>query len=174
MGAMELPIASLLLLFVTFEAVAAVSYCPPFWTHYELDHGIFCYRFFGKRATWSEAEVTCAGFSSCKGEEMAHIVSMTSAEEEMFITEYRQSISGMYGGGDPGMWIGFSDRGDEGQWGWLDMSPVNYTNWHRGEPSDSAHMENCARQIVPMMGIAVWVDSSCNEKHPYVCKMPAQ
>ncbi|XP_072178514.1 echinoidin-like [Diadema setosum] len=168
---------SLLILLLSIECCLAVTYCPPYWTHFRLeDETIFCYRFFGKKVTWAEAEITCAGYSSCEGEELAHLVSLTGPEEEMFIIDYRQSVTGIFGGGDPGMWIGFSDRRNEGTWKWADKSTSTYTNWYsaNNEPSDTVHVENCARQIVPMMGVAVWVDVSCSEKQSFMCKMPAQ
>ena len=34
--------------------------------------------------------------------------------------------------GTPEVWHGFNDVDQEGVWGWVDGSPVNYTNWRDG------------------------------------------
>ncbi|MCS6935423.1 MAG: hypothetical protein NZM35_09790 [Chitinophagales bacterium] len=36
------------------------------------------------------------------------------------------------------VWIGFTDAASEGNWVWVDGSPVTYTNWNPGEPNNSS------------------------------------
>ena len=92
-----------ILAFVSFASlipvlVSAVNYCPPFWTHYQLQKGTFCYRYFGVKASWSDAEIQCTKFTICEGKETAHLVSITSMEEEDFVVQYWQSMTGPYPG----------------------------------------------------------------------------
>ena len=92
-----------ILTFVSFAAlipviVSAVNYCPPFWTHYQLQKGTFCYRYFGVKASWSDAEIQCTKFTICEGKETAHLVSIASMEEEDFVVQYWQSMTGPYPG----------------------------------------------------------------------------
>lgn len=42
-------------------------------------------------------------------------------------------------------WLAFSDENDEGNYYWLDGTPVTYTNWKAGEPNDSTASHNYAR-----------------------------
>lgn len=95
----QLLILTLLVVIFT-EGVLGAQYCPPFWTQFHLPTGVFCYRFFGLKQTWFEAEQTCASFTACEGRELAHLVSVTNFNEEVFITEYRQFMLGFFGLGE--------------------------------------------------------------------------
>ncbi len=85
--------------------VSAINYCPPFWTHYQLQKGTYCYRYFGEKASWTEAEAKCANFTICEGDESAHLVAVGSVEEEEFIVQYWQAMVGPF----PGRSIRLSD-----------------------------------------------------------------
>jgi hypothetical protein len=60
-----------------------------------------------------------------------HLVSITSAEENMFIYDnIRQPDN------DWGAWIGLQNTGTPGSFAWVTGEPVSYTNWNIGEPNN--------------------------------------
>jgi hypothetical protein len=65
-------------------------------------------------------------FEQSGGETEVHLVTISSQEENDFILEHT-------GGG---VWIGFTDQYDEGDWEWVTGEDVVYTNWDEGEPNN--------------------------------------
>ncbi len=57
----------------------------------------------------------------------AHLVTITSAAENSFL-----STAGV-------SWTNMSDAATEGTWVWLNGEPVTYTNWNAGEPNNSGN-----------------------------------
>ena len=47
-------------------------------------------------------------------------------------------------GGTALFWIGFTDNASEGNWQWVSGETSPFTNWHPGEPSNSANTEHYA------------------------------
>eukprot|EP00058_Branchiostoma_floridae_P006239 XP_002591727.1 hypothetical protein BRAFLDRAFT_80821 [Branchiostoma floridae] len=85
---------------------------------------------------------------------------------------------------EPLIWLGL--RKEAGQWKWTDESPVGYTNWARGEPSNTLLVsffkgENCAA-VYSKTGknwvfgkkrhTGQWNDALCDAKYPYICEKP--
>ncbi|XP_053398682.1 uncharacterized protein LOC128556876 isoform X2 [Mercenaria mercenaria] len=70
-------------------------------------------------------------------------------------------------------WTGLHKSIDSG-FQWIDRSPVQYTNWRKGEPSTrgwSGNLENCAEVF---LSDGKWNDEDCNSKRLFVCeKSPA-
>lgn len=161
---------------ILIEETIGVQYCPPFWTQFHLPTGVFCYRFFGQKQTWLEAEKTCASFTACEGRELAHLVSISSFNEEVFITEYRQFMLGLFGLGEPGMWIGYNDRETEDDWKWTDpYIQSDFTNWAPRSPKtkNAKNKFDCTYQLVTNTGRSKWKDKDCREQHAFMCKMGA-
>lgn len=53
---------------------------------------------------------------------------------------------------------------------WIDRSPVQYTNWRKGEPSTrgwAGNSENCAEVF---LSDGKWNDEDCNSKRLFVCE----
>merc|ERR1712190_303884 len=75
-------------------------------------------------------------------------------------------------------WIGLSDRENEGQWEWSDMSPVDYTNWYPGEPNDHKHDHNgedCGMLYASELrtgGTGKWNDVPCSRTYRPLCAKP--
>jgi len=69
-------------------------------------------------------------------------------------------------------WIGFTDAKREGHFIWTNpfYRHNKYTHWHKGEPNDSGHNEDCTSIIKGWNG--EWNDANCNGKLPFVCEIP--
>ncbi|XP_033624617.1 macrophage mannose receptor 1-like [Asterias rubens] len=71
---------------------------------------------------------------------------------------------------DESYWIGFHDSTSEGGFEWTDGSPVEYTNWHDGEPNDYDAAEDCGEMSFNGHG---WNDINCMwYQRPAVCMIP--
>ncbi|XP_071486380.1 C-type lectin domain family 19 member A-like [Diadema antillarum] len=176
----------LALLFATVAMAALTSACgPPCPVLWHLFDGN-CYRYFGKRVTWAEAETSCKHHFTTNG--MAHLISLHSESENRFAYElYHSSV------GDPpdwvhdrvnrrpfqGFWIGLHQNEADGPWNYTDGSAYDYGNWQPGEPSNSYYgeqVEDCVhiwRRHVGDDGRQGWNDVYCLEVMPFICKIEA-
>ncbi|XP_029784362.1 C-type lectin domain family 10 member A-like isoform X2 [Suricata suricatta] len=125
--------------------------CPINWLEFQGS----CYWFSRSVKTWPEAEKHCRL-------ENAHLVVITSREEEIFVQGHT---------GSSRAWMGLSDP--EGVWKWVDGTDyeTNFKNWEPGQPDDwQGHGlgggEDCA-QLLPNGG---WNDDVCQRSYRWVCK----
>ena len=85
----------------------------------------------GFEATWNDASMLYDYF------EEIHLVTISSQEENDFVFEHT-------GGG---VWIGFTDQYEEGNWQWITGEEVTYTNWNEGEPNNANGVEHWAQMF---------------------------
>jgi len=117
--------------------------------------------------TWDEAEQYC---QDTFGTSLLSIHS----EDEMELVRHSMST---FDAGDF-YWIGLSDRENEGQWVWSDMSPNDYTNWYPGEPNDHKHDHNgedCGMLYANELrtgGTGKWNDVPCSRLYFPLCAKP--
>lgn len=109
------------------------------------------YYYIADLQTWADAELNCV--SQYNG----HLVSFYSA------TQMAAVYSGLGSPGD--FWIGFNDIATEGTWVWTDESPVNFTAWIPGQPSNSGGNEDCGQYYIGDQ----WNDNNCNARMASVC-----
>ncbi len=85
----------------------------------------------GIASTYDEAVQYCNG----KG---GYLATLTSQEENDFVYSYisQQGCESAY--------FGLSDSVNEGHWEWCTGEPLNYTNWHGGEPNSENSKEDYA------------------------------
>lgn len=130
--------------------------CPDGYLNWEDD----CYKLYDVAKKWNAAEQHCVA-------DGAHLASVHSAAEDHFLNLLSQQGSA----GNKHTWIGFNDRQAEGTYGWTDGSPVDYSNWHSGEPNDYDSREDCVElNFFELDG--TWNDHFCSEQHRFICKMP--
>ena len=65
--------------------------------------------------------------------------------------------------------MGLNDQAQEGTFVCEDGSPVNVTNWQRGEPNNVGGNEDSA-QLNRFNPAFTWNDEPCSEAFPYVCE----
>jgi hypothetical protein len=110
-------------------------------------------------AQWEEASASCSAAGYDFG-------SVRSTPENDFISDLMLGSSLYFWPeslvGDA-VWLGFSDRDDEGVWLWEDGYTGSYTNWAPGEPNDSGGQDCAYVDVNPSGRDGEWDDSACGE-----------
>ncbi|KAK7093930.1 hypothetical protein V1264_007610 [Littorina saxatilis] len=74
------------------------------------------------------------------------------------------------------VWIGLSDKVNEGQFVWVDGSPAHYTHWASGQPGILGGLDDCVGMNIQQQG--QWNDYQCegflfiSNSHVFVCEYP--
>ncbi|KAK3507559.1 hypothetical protein QTP70_028456 [Hemibagrus guttatus] len=105
-----------------------------------------------EKKSWEESRQDCRK----KG---ADLVIINSREEQEFINEN-------FGGTEA--WIGLTDRDTEGEFKWVDDSPLTTKFWWDREPNDYDNKEDCAITgfSKAKSNMSSWADFPCD--HPVV------
>ena len=155
--AMEIKqVSSVALLNSLFELVRNVSgkqlWCPQsFQPNYSLKS---CYYFSETKLNWYQARQRCL-------EMQGYLVEVESKEEDDFI---KATIAAR---GSPNHWLGGSDALQEGVFRWSHSGRAfTYTNWYRGQPDNSANLEDC----VVTWADATWNDGQCGFTTYFICE----
>ncbi|XP_049495990.1 C-type lectin domain family 17, member A isoform X1 [Panthera uncia] len=120
--------------------------CPEDWLPFEGK----CYYFSPRTKSWDEARKFCQ-------ENYSHLVIINSFAEQKFVAKAH---------GSPRIyWLGLSDRDYEGDWKWLDGSPVTLSFWDPEEPNN-INDEDCAS----MNKGGTWNDLSCDKTTYWICE----
>ena len=99
-------------------------------------HGDHCYLWSDKDTTgmktWDKAEAFCIQ----KG---GHLASVASEATEAYVLRAKGNKT------LKNLWLGGSDKEEEGVWKWSDGSPWNFTNWNKYQPTplDVSSDEDC-------------------------------
>lgn len=127
--------------------------CPKNWKSF----GSHCYFYPPEARSWNESEERCSSLE-------AHLVVVTSKEEQHFIIQNMNSNTAYY--------VGLSDPDGQRNWQWVDQTPYNEsaTFWHPNEPND--RNERCVllnfRAVFGQWG---WNDVRCDSAQGSVCEM---
>lgn len=126
------------------------SCCPKNWKPFS-SH---CYFYPTEAKPWRESEERCSRMG-------AHLVVITSKEEQDFITQNTKMNTAYY--------VGLADPQGERRWQWVDGTPYNenVTFWHPYEPSDKN--EHCV--ILNYRNKWGWNDVICERPQGSVCEM---
>ncbi|KAG7313947.1 hypothetical protein KOW79_022443 [Hemibagrus wyckioides] len=103
--------------------------------------------------SWEESRKDCMD----KG---ADLLIINSKEEQEFIGKQLVRHE---------TWIGLSDREKEGEWKWVDGTPLTTAFWNGGEPNDKGG-EDCV--VIYASSSSTWNDSHCSKKFPWICEKP--
>uniref|UniRef100_A0A8C4LNJ3 C-type lectin domain family 4 member F n=1 Tax=Equus asinus asinus TaxID=83772 RepID=A0A8C4LNJ3_EQUAS len=114
------------------------------------------YYFSDVKKSWQEAENFCVS-------QGAHLASVTSKEEQKFLT---QTTSDSY------YWIGLTDRGTEGSWRWVDGTRFNDARskefWDTNQPDNWRHSNGQVEDCVHTQ--QKWNDMICDALYPWICE----
>ncbi|XP_071790939.1 alpha-N-acetylgalactosamine-specific lectin-like [Asterias amurensis] len=138
--------------------------CPPLWTEYRNN----CYRFMGQEKSWTDAENHCREFFTNSGQ--GHLASVHSSDEADFLIEY--SKSSLVSADGKRVWIGLSDRSNEGTFSWSDGTAFDYEEWHPREPNNAgSNGEDCVEIWHNLTYGPGWNDRTCSSLYSHVCKI---
>ncbi|XP_006816147.1 FRAS1-related extracellular matrix protein 1 [Saccoglossus kowalevskii] len=127
------------------------NHCNKGWSY----HKNLCYRVGGEEKTWNDAQRTCRELY------YGNLPSVSSNEDQNWLWVFA---------GGRSVWIGLNDKYVEGNWEWIDGSPLTFTSWKRGNPKpESPTDRNCA-----MLGPRLrWQDKHCDRvTSTFVCAVP--
>lgn len=110
------------------------------------------YRAFYALRTQPEAIADCAAIG-------AHLVTITSAEEQAFITA---TLAGR------DTWIGLFQGPTEGPWFWSTGERFDFQAWDTNQPDDFQGNEDCAHLRA---GTGAWNDRDCTTHLPFLCEI---
>ncbi|XP_046698942.1 CD209 antigen-like protein E isoform X2 [Silurus meridionalis] len=105
-----------------------------------------------EKKDWNQSRDDCR-------EKGADLVIINSREEQEFIKR-------MY---DRAAWVGLSDRDTEGEWKWVDGTPLTTAYWNKGEPNSNGD-EDCAVMSYVNNPVENWADFHCNNKFTWICE----
>ncbi|XP_024142500.2 C-type lectin domain family 17, member A-like [Oryzias melastigma] len=127
--------------------------CPVGWIYFRSS----CYYFSGESGSWDKARNFCKN----KG---ADLVVMNSREEKKFISAFKKKP----------VWIGLSDKAEEGTFKWVDGSPLTLKFWGGRQPDNGGGEhgeEDCVQFVFEYSGI--WNDASCKTSSQGLCEKRA-
>ncbi len=111
--------------------------------------------------TWADAASSCATVGYA-------LVALEGPSEETWVVDTANTHSTAW------WWAGGNDLAVEDDWRWPDGSLVsNYTNWHSGEPNNSAGagtQEDCIH--LNRFADYTWNDNDCDYASYYICEGP--
>ncbi|XP_017316719.1 CD209 antigen-like protein E [Ictalurus punctatus] len=103
--------------------------------------------------SWTESRDYCR-------ERGADLVIINSKEEQEFISKIL---------GRRKAWIGLNDRDREGEWKWVDGTPLNTEFWGQGEPNGAAR-EDCVIIRDYTDPVWNWSDYPCSRQFIWICE----
>ena len=112
------------------------------------------YLIFTDKVSWFDAYKNCVNLGG-------HLVTITSAEEQTFLTTYMNSQSF-----SSTAWLGAYS--DSENWYWVNGEEFEYTNWRSGQPSYSDSAEFYAS--INYGSIGSWNDLRPLNKYGYICE----
>ncbi|XP_060772570.1 CD209 antigen-like protein C [Neoarius graeffei] len=127
------------------------QYMDPKWTCF----GSSFYYISQIKKSWTESRQDCR-------ERGADLVIIKSGEEQEFILNLL--------GSSRRAWIGLSDRDTEGEWKWVDGTPLTTVYWGQGEPNSHAGNEDCILTGGRTNLFNNWADYPCDDQFIGICE----
>ncbi|XP_025097818.1 perlucin-like protein isoform X3 [Pomacea canaliculata] len=133
----------------------AATQCPHGWIAYQSS----CYGFGSDNVTWAEAQMFCMLFGS-------NLAEIETPEENEFLKSIARNRN------YASLWVGGTDEFSEGFWTWSgSQEPIEFRDWHVGEPSSSHGGENCL--VLLRIENYQWNDELCKVATKFVCELSA-
>ncbi|XP_078061286.1 C-type lectin domain family 17, member A-like [Mustelus asterias] len=121
-------------------------FCPSGWKIYNQS----CYRFWTELKDWDSAKQECESQNS-------HLIIINSQQKQDLIIKSSEFTESDY-------WIGLRDTKKDGNFTWVDGTPVSYIGWAPREPNRRGD-ENCAA-----LRREGWNDARCTNTHHFICE----
>ena len=122
-----------------------------------MKNGDHCYYWSMETANWTHAEDFCRSGGG-------HLASVTSdAINEFILNELSKRRNTM-------LWIGASDKREQGAWKWTDCSPWDFEYWADYQPSHHKN-DDCVRysKTRRLESEPKWNDWKCDHRNRFVC-----
>ncbi|MFW5925313.1 MAG: C-type lectin domain-containing protein [Myxococcota bacterium] len=114
-----------------------------------------CYVLRTDSRAWGSAASECLAWGG-------HLVTIDDeSEEQWLIATFGPALD---------VWIGLSDRNEEGTFTWMNGSEADYRNWTSSAPDDRGGGEDCVALNSDSFG---WDDRKCQQERAYICEQPA-
>ncbi|XP_078063769.1 CD209 antigen-like protein A, partial [Mustelus asterias] len=123
--------------------------CPNGWKF----HNQSCYRSSTEKKDWDTANRKCESQNS-------QLLIINSQQEQNFVNRSILDTNRQY-------LMGLTDRESEGNWIWVDGTPVSLSRWSSNEPNNVGN-EDCS--VIRSSG---WNDVSCSREFPFICEKRA-
>ena len=124
------------------------SSCPEEWE----EDGEHCYYWNSQYLAWSPAEEFC-------NDRGGHLAAVTTHETTVFLLKLTKTKTT-----SEKFWIGGTDKATEGTWTWTDGSPMNYTNWAAGKPSETDKFWRQQDCLAVYFADGTWSDKVCEPR----------
>lgn len=129
----------------------------------EIHHGLWnlgwkyfdshLYHISTRNKSWDEARQDCKS----RG---ADLVIINTQQEQEFVSSLNKEV-----------WIGLSDVNVEGQWRWVDGTPLTTKFWAKDQPNSYKGEQDCVKLwLTPPL--ENWNDEKCSIIHSWVCEKP--
>ncbi|XP_047434305.1 asialoglycoprotein receptor 2-like [Mugil cephalus] len=106
-----------------------------------------------EKKSWKESRSYCQ-------QRNADLVIINSREEQEFTRRFRKE-----------MWIGLTDREEEGIWKWVDGTPLTTRFWGRDEPNSHKGRDEDCGEIKFYDNEKSWNDKPCDTENAWMCEM---
>ncbi|XP_049459415.1 macrophage mannose receptor 1 [Epinephelus fuscoguttatus] len=133
--------------------------CPPGWRSFAGN----CYWMVSNinlLTTWHEAYTKCSDMG-------AYLLIINSQEEQFFING---NLPDFHHIDIPDIWIGLSDKDQDGHFKWVDKTEVTFSNYGPGWPRNTEHFWDCG-QIFTGNYEGKWETTTCFKSLGYICEM---
>uniref|UniRef100_UPI003AB0B35D hepatic lectin-like isoform X2 n=1 Tax=Centroberyx gerrardi TaxID=166262 RepID=UPI003AB0B35D len=118
----------------------------------EWNIGSSCYFISTEQKNWEESRQACA-------DRQSHLMIINSKDEQDILNILNRSV-----------WIGLTDREQEGTWKWVDGTSLTTQFWYPPQPDNSGQGEDCVEfhnENLPSRG---WNDNSCHNVNYWICE----
>ncbi|XP_071397702.1 C-type lectin domain family 4 member E-like isoform X2 [Centroberyx affinis] len=118
----------------------------------EWNIGSSCYFISTEGKNWEESRQACA-------DRQSHLMIINSKEEQDILDILNRRV-----------WIGLTDREQEGTWKWVDGTSLTIEFWFPPQPNNRDRDQDCVEfynEDLPRRG---WNDNSCNSVNYWICE----
>uniref|UniRef100_UPI00358F62FC macrophage mannose receptor 1-like isoform X2 n=1 Tax=Myxine glutinosa TaxID=7769 RepID=UPI00358F62FC len=128
--------------------------CHPGWSTF----GNQCYRMFGRNDTEALDWTTANNLCHSKG---GYLASIQNSLQQAFLTTLLHGMESL-------VWVGLSDRMQEGEFVWAGHTSTVYTHWGKGQPIEAS--QDCVALSTNPMRAGEWSVHGCNIEYAFICE----